>query len=352
MSKKNNNEFTAIVVGEKVYFVTKAKAMELVDGVEPTKKEEKILDGITTESIIEAIKATGVKNPKKLDCGKLARKVLGEKKYNRLSEDVQALVRGSISAVANGMSAVNCGKDAYEGIKEAINAGVSLKDAVAGRTKLEEATELVGDLEKELKEVNTDKVKELDEIAKGKETDSDKEEPKAETKPEEASDSSDKATREEKAIKKTAQEMAKTICVDNAERVMPELLKLIDGDKMEFCKKNDLFRFVPTKGLPKAIDMSTRERAKKITNAKLKSVYDNFFDGIDAVEANNIGSKKYGKGVEKIFDACTFMDGIINDFVSEDELISYGISNPLTPAKVDGKFVMVDMFGEVVKDAE
>lgn len=345
MSKKNNNvEFTTIVAGNKVYFVTKAKAMELLEGVNPTKKEEKILDTITTDAILDAISATGVKDPKKLDCLKLAKKVLGGKKYDRLSEDVQALVRGSISAVANGLSAVNCGKDAYEGIKEAIDAGVSLKDAINGCTKTEETEELVGDTEKELKEVNTDKVKELDEIAKGKETDSDKAEPEAEE-----TKADDKATREEKAIKKTAEEMAKTICVDNAEKVMPELLKLVDGDKAEFCKKNNLFRFVPAKGLPNVIDMSSRERAKKITNAKLKGVYDNFFAGIDGVEANAFGSKKYGASVEKIFDACMFVEEH-TEFMSEEELIDYGIANPKMPRVIDGKLKHVDMFGEVVEE--
>lgn len=123
MANKENNqtiEFVGVAVGDKVYFVSKAKAMEFVDGIDATKKEEKILNDLSADAIRDAIEKTGVKNPKKLDCSKIARKLLG-KKYEKLSDDVQSLTRGVISAVANGALSVSAAKAAYDDVKETIS---------------------------------------------------------------------------------------------------------------------------------------------------------------------------------------------------------------------------------------
>ena len=332
---KQNIEFTGIAVGDKVYFVSKAKAMEFIDGISATKKEEKILNDLTFDDINAAIEKTGVKNPKKLDCGKLARKLLG-KKYEKLSGDVQSLARGVISAVANGALSVSAAKDAYDNVKSTIETANEMFDELKEKN------------DKLIEQVGGDKVV-------------DTEESKTKDKPEKKSDAKKETkdkTAEEKAVDKTLNDLVKSVNIDNCNEVVPKILDLVDGDAIavgEFCKKNDIFKYLDATGLPEMIASATsdtRKRAEKIKNKTLKKVYDNFFEGIDGMKANHLGSKAYGKSVEKVYDACMFVDKHTSEYVSENDLIEYGISNPIVPDVVDGKCVMVDMFGEVVNDAK
>ena len=331
MANKENNqsvEFVGIAVGSKVYFVTKAKAMAFIDGIDATKKEEKILNDLSYDSIKSAIEKTGVKNPKKLDCGKLARKLLG-KKYEKLSEDVQSLARGVISAVANGALSVSAAKDAYDDVQDTIKKA--------------------GEMFDELKEKNEELIKQV-----GSEKVEETEDSKTDAEPEKEAPAEEK-TAEEKAVDKTIDELVASLTVDNCDEVIPQIIELVDGDMKavgEFCKKNNLFRFISTKEMPKEVNgtKELRSRTESIKNDTLHDVYASFFEGIDGLEKHDLGSKAYGNSVEKVFDACVFIVEH-TEFMSEDELIGYGIVNPILPKLINGELKHVDMFGNIVDAA-